>query len=134
MRSLSPSEKLEAVREVLNKNKTLNEVSLKFQVSRQTLASWTHKFDPKKGKISLKNAYRRGKNHPKKLPFKIEKVILDLVIKNPVDSLYILRKKLEDRGLKVSLTGVYNVLLRYQLQTKELRRRFSLEHPIKTVF
>ena len=77
---LTPSEKLKAVREVLSKeNKTLGEVSQKYQVSRQTLSSWIGKFDPKKGKISLNNHYRRGKNHPKKLSYKIEKTILDLV-------------------------------------------------------
>ena len=135
MRRISPKNKLNAVREVLNKNKTLSEVSSKFKVSRQTLALWIKKYqkDPKSGSRVLINGYKRGKNHHKSLSYKLEKQVLDLVIKNPDSGVHIIWKELADRGFKVSLKGVYNVLLRYELQTKELRHRFSLAHPLRTI-
>ncbi|KKS04523.1 hypothetical protein A2W70_00230 [Candidatus Curtissbacteria bacterium RIFCSPLOWO2_02_41_11] len=135
MRRISPKSKLKAVREVLNKNKTLSEVSSKYKVSRQTLSIWIKKYqkDPKSGSRSLVNGYKRGKNHHRRLSYKLEKQVLDLVIKNPDLGVHIIWKQLTDRGFKVSLKGVYNVLLRYELQTKELRHRFSLEHPVKTI-
>ena len=131
---LTPTDKLKAVREVLRYKRSLKEVSFKYGISRQSLYFWIKKFDPKSGKPSLKNGYRHGRNHPRKLSWKIEKIVLDLVINNPQFSLQKLNKQLQNRGLKVSLKGVYNILLRYELQTSELRQRFSLNHPLKTVF
>jgi len=65
---------------------------------------------------------------------KAEKLILDAVIKNPKLSVYGLQKRLEIAGLKLSVHGIYNVLVRYNLQRRQLRERFSVEHPVKTVF
>ena len=136
MRLLSAKSKLQAVLEVVNESKSLKETSLKYGCCRQSLYLWVKKFqsDPKRGLSLLKNRFRVGLKHPKRTSWRLERIILDLVIKYPLYSIYSLKVELVGQGHGISAAGVYQVLLRHELQTKELRRRFSLAHPARTVF
>ena len=136
MTRVSAAFKLKAVKEALGSKTSLKEVCLKYKISRQTLYFWIRKYTNSRLKdlSSLKNSYKKGKFHHKSIGWKAEKLILDAVIKNPKLSVYGLQKRLEIAGLKLSVHGIYNVLVRYNLQRRQLRERFSVEHPVKTVF
>src|SRR3990167_2916691 len=136
MRRLSALEKQAAISEVLVEKKPLKTVSEKYGCTRQAIFNWIKKYKqaPKKNSKTLENNYRRGNNHHRKLSWKIERLILDLVIKEPDLNVHRIKDEILNLGKKVSLHGVHNVLVSYNLQTKELRHKFSLEHPVKTVF
>lgn len=136
MRRFSASVKLKAVGEVLEKGKSPAEVASKYHCTRQSLFAWIKVFksDPRRAPKLLENSYLKGKNHPKKLSWKIEKEILDIVIANPDCTVRGICNELAKQGYKVSVHGVYNILAAYNLQTAQLRHKFSLEHPVKTVF
>ena len=136
MRQLSASEKLAAVREVINKKRKLSSVAQKYNCSRQSLHTWLNRYKafPLKGKYILESKYRRGNRHYKKLSWKIEKVVLDFVVKNPSLSLRRLTREVNNLGYKVSLKGVYGILARHNLRTSGLRHNFSILHPVRTLF
>ena len=136
MRRLSALEKQAAVCEVLIEKKPLKAVSEKYGCTRQAIFNWIKKYKlaPKQNSKTLENNYRRGNNHHKKLSWKIERLILDLIIKEPDLNVHRIRDEVLKLGKKVSIHGVHNVLVSYNLQTKELRHNFSLLHPVKTVF
>ncbi len=135
MKRFTPQYKKKVILEILVKGKTFKEVAAKYKCSRQAIYGWIllYKKAPKKTS-SLKNHYRRGRNHPKKVSWKIEKQILDIVVKKPDLGISGINKELAGLGYTISRHGIYNILLSYQLQTKEFRHRFSLNHPVKTVF
>src|SRR3990167_6625664 len=85
MRRLSALEKQAAISEVLKEKKPLKAVSEKYGCTRQAIFNWIKKYQqaPKKNSKTLENNYRRGANHHKKLSWKIERLILDIIIKNP---------------------------------------------------
>src|SRR3989344_6236258 len=136
MRQLSASEKLAAVREVINKKRKLSSVAQKYNCSRQSLHTWLNRYKafPLKGKYILESKYRRGNRHYKKLSWKIEKVVLDFVVKNPSLSLRRLTREVNNLGYKGSLKGVYGILARHNLRTSGLRHNFSILHPVRTLF
>src|SRR3990167_2220083 len=117
MRRLSASDKLKAVKQVLQKNRSFNEVSGIYGCSRQSLFLWIKRYkkSPRKGSLILKNNYSKGRNHPRYLGWKIEKLILDLVVKNPDLSVNGLFKEVKKLGYTVSTHGIYNALIRYDL-------------------
>src|SRR3990172_801148 len=135
MRRLSASDKLKAVKQVLQKNRSFNEVSGIYGCSRQSLFLWIKRYkkSPRKGSLILKNNYSKGKNHPRYLGWKIEKLILDLVVKKPDLSVRGLYKEVKESGYGFGAHGIYNVLVRYDLVRRELRQRFSQTHPAKTL-
>src|SRR3989344_119486 len=136
MHKLSTSEKLASVREVINKKRKLSSVARKYNCSRQSLHKWlnSYKAFPQKGKHILVSKYRRGNTHYKKLSWKVERVVLDFVVKNPSLSLRQLTREVNNLGYKVSLKGVYGILARHNLQTSGLRHNFSTLHPVRTLF
>ncbi|MBI2327939.1 helix-turn-helix domain-containing protein, partial [Candidatus Curtissbacteria bacterium] len=136
MRFFAAKEKLAAVREVVDKKRPLGEVSRRLGICRQTLYLWIKKYqkNPSRARQALANHYKSGKNHHRSLSWKLEKFILDLIIGNPQASVHKLWHEAKQAGFAVSLHGIYNILLRYNLQTKELRVRFSHQNPLKTVF
>ncbi len=136
MRQLSASKKLAAIREVINSKKSLSSVSKEYKCSRQSLHTWLNRYKdfPQKGKNVLEGKYRRGSAHYKKLPWKVERVVLDFVVKNPSLSLRRLTREVNNSGYKVSLKGVYGILARHNLQTAGLRHNFSILHPVRTLF
>ncbi|KKR86854.1 MAG: Glycosyl transferase, family 2, partial [Candidatus Curtissbacteria bacterium GW2011_GWA1_41_11] len=136
MHKLSASDKLAAVREVINKKRKLSSVAHKYNCSRQSLHTWLNRYkaSPLRGKHILESKYRRGSAHYKRLPWKIEKVVLDFVVKNPSLSLRQLTRQVNNSGYKISLKGVYGILVRHNLQTSGLRHNFSTLHPVRTLF
>lgn len=144
MRLLAAKDKLNAVLEVIEKGETLCDVAARYGCSRQSLAAWVKKY--KNGTTNKSNetnrsnlgilglAYRRGANHPKSLSPRIEKQVLDLVIKKPELNIYKLADELKARGVNISASGVYKILVRHNLQVKELRVAFSFSHPAGTVY
>src|SRR3990167_8523942 len=136
MRRLSALEKQAVISEVLIEKKPLKAVSAKYGCTRQAIFNWIKKYKqaPEQNSKTLENNYRRGNNHHKKLSWKIERLILDLIIKEPDLNVHRIKDEIQKLGKKVSLHGVHNVLVSYNLQTSELRHKFSLEHPVKTVF
>lgn len=128
--------KLKAVKDVLELHKSINNVASENGCSRQTIYLWINKFknSHKTDNLIFKSKYKKGQEHHKKLSWRIEKLVLDLAIKNPGLSLREITQKISSESHKVSLKGVFNILSRYGLQKKELRYRFSLNHPVKTVF
>lgn len=135
-KALAPSLKLKAVLEVVQSGKQISFVCKKYGVCRQTLYLWIkeYKKDPKAAKAQFAPKYKRGKKHPKRLLWKVEKAVLDVVVREPELGLSTIVGRLKEQGIKVSLHGAYNVLLRHELQTKQLRKAFANEHPAKTVF
>ena len=136
MHKLSASDKLAAVREVINKKRKLSSVAHKYNCSRQSLHTWLNRYkaSPLRGKHILESKYRRGSAHYKRLPWKIEKVVLDFVVKNPSLSLRQLTRQVNNLGYKISLKGIYGILIRHNLQTSGLRHNFSTLHPVRTLF
>lgn len=133
--TISPKQKLKAVRQVVDGKKSLNKASDELGISRQSLYLWVRKYrgNPKKGSSLFKSNYKAGKGHHKSVSWKVEKQILDLLVKYPTLSLRELTGRLRDSKVSISTHGVYNVLLRHELQTRELRVRFSEQRPVKTV-
>lgn len=134
-KSLTAPEKYKAVMEVISKKCGLVEVAGRYGVSRQSLYFWVKKYtaNSQKGSKSLKNNYVSGNKHPKSVSWKMEKEILQLVLQDPDLGIYGLWGKLKSRGYNVSEHGIYNVLLRHELQTKELRQRYAKARPTKVV-
>lgn len=136
MRKVLPaSVKYKAVVEALSGETKLVEIAKKYNVSRQSLYFWVRDFKKSNKKTSecLKSHYRRGSVHHKSISWKLEKEILDLVVKYPDWGIATLKNKLGEVGFEISPHGIHNVLVRNELQTKELRARFSQAHPLKTV-
>ena len=133
--TISPKQKLKAVRQVVGGKKSLNKASGELGVSRQSLYLWVRKYrgNPGKGTSLFKSNYKAGKSHHKSVSWKVEKQILGLVVKYPTLSLRELAARLADSKVSISTHGVYNVLLRHELQSRELRVRFSEQRPVKTV-
>ncbi|MDP2632399.1 MAG: glycosyltransferase family 2 protein, partial [Candidatus Curtissbacteria bacterium] len=130
------SQKLWAVRQVVERGKSISSIASKLGCCRQSLYLWVQKYkkNPQHGEKSLSGKWVRGAKHPRKISWKVEKHVLDLVVKYPDLGIDGLEEKLKELGFKIAHHGIYNILLRYGLQTKELRHRFSLNHPVKTVF
>ena len=134
MQKLSAERRFAAVCAVINKEKKLYQVCKEFEVSRQTLRNWILRYQHSPNISSLANKHVRGYKHHNKLSWYVEKLILDLVIKNPDETLRGILQKVNESGCKISLHGVFNVLGKHELSTCEQRRRFSLNHPLKTLF
>ena len=136
MPRLSATKKLEAVKEVLEKSRPLAKVASEFGCTRPSLYLWINQYrkNPQMASENLRSKYLKGNKHPKRIKWQIERQVLDLVVKHPDLSLRELQKSLLAQGIKISLHGLHNVLVRNNLQTDELRHRFSLSHPIKTIF
>lgn len=132
---LPTSLKYKAVKEVLRGGKGTKEIAKNYHVCRQSLYFWVKKFNQSaKGEPrSLEAKYRKGARHHKRISFRCEKQILDLVVKDPGASIDSLVRKLNALGYQISKHGVYSALLRHEIQTKELRARFAQTHPLKTV-
>ena len=81
MKRLPFSDKVRAVKEVIEYGNSLQKVSAEFGCSRQTLALWvkSYKNNPK----LLKNNFKKGKSHHKSIPWSVEKKVIEFVIKEP---------------------------------------------------
>ena len=81
MKRLPFSDKVRAVKEVIEYGNSLQKVSAEFGCSRQTLALWvkSYKNNPK----LLKGNFKKGKFHHRSTSCNTEKKVIDLVIKNP---------------------------------------------------
>jgi len=133
--SVTARHKLDAVKRVLDRKEPIGEVAKDLNISRQSLYKWIKEYEesPNKSSTNLENNYSRGKSHYKSLSWKIEKQVLDISVKHPDYSLGKITLIANESEAKVSEHGVYNVLARNNLQTKELRRDFSARHLVKTV-
>ena len=110
---LPTSLKYKAVREVLSQKKGVEEIAKKYDVSRQSLYFWVKKFrrSGRPGSLSLEANYKRGFSHHKRISPRVEKQILDFVVKDPDASIFDLTSKLNALGYKISKHGVYYVII-----------------------
>ena len=145
MKRLAAQVKLSAVLEVIEGKRGLVTVSAKFGCSRQSLASWVRRFRqarstfPKAGeaKCALKvfqGAYKRGASHPRSLAPHVERLVLEMVIKKPELNVRGLALELGKHGFGISVSAVYKILVRHNLQVQELRHAFSFSHPAGTIY
>ncbi len=108
MKRLPFFDKVKAVREVIEYGNSLQKVSKKFGCSRQTLALWvkSYKNDPK----SLKYKFKKGKSHHKSISWKVEKKVVDLVIKEPDFSISkLLNQDLQNVSKLIKIFSAYTV-------------------------
>lgn len=131
---LSASKKLHAVKAVVNNKEKLTEVSKKYNCSRQSISNWIKAYSNSSTLKSLKSKYRKGKFHHRKIPLKTEKLILDLAIKYPEESIRGITSRLNVSNNNASIHGVFNTLRKHNLTSKTQRKNFSLIHPLKTLF
>src|SRR3990172_6771242 len=126
MHKLPIHQRLEAVKKVLFDGQALGKTALAYGCSRQTLWRWVKLYKKTKSAEGIRDHYVSGARHPKANPRTFERQVLDLVVKNPSLSAAGLVRDLGSRGTKVSASSVYRVLLKNELMTRQLRRRFSL--------
>lgn len=142
---LAAQVKLIAVLEVIEGKSSLVTVSKKYGCSRQSLALWIERFrlarstfpEADEAKIALKvfqGAYKRGVSHPGSLAPRVERLVLDMVIKNPELNVRALALELALQKVAVSVASVYKILVRHNLQVRELRFAFASLHPAGTVY
>ncbi|OGD93516.1 hypothetical protein A2697_03290 [Candidatus Curtissbacteria bacterium RIFCSPHIGHO2_01_FULL_41_44] len=131
---LSAKDKLSAVKEVLERGRTLAQVSRGLGCTRQTLATWIRRYRACRSVNSLKGRYLRGAKHPKSLGAKLEKRVLEIIVCAPSFSVHEIGRELLRQGYKVSTFGIWRILTAHNLQVRELREKFSLSHPARTVF
>ncbi|MBV1820691.1 helix-turn-helix domain-containing protein [Bacteroidales bacterium MSK.15.36] len=98
-----------------------------FGISRTTYYKWYERYK-KFGIEGLKDAEKKKPNMPNKISKEIEKIILDLVIERPKDGPRRLSYDLNDMGIDISETGVYNVLKRNGLNRTKDRIKFAREN------
>ena len=145
MKRLAAQVKLEAVLEVVEGKRSLIEVSKKYGCSRQSLAVWLARYKKAQGvrKVrdvrkeaseALESAYRRGASHPRSLAPRVERLVLEMVIKLPELNIRDLSLELARAGVKISTAAVYKILVRHNLQVRELRHAFSFAHPAGTLY
>ncbi len=136
MKRFSATQKFAAVHDILASKKRYKVVCKKYNCSRQSLYFWLKKYEryPESSLGKFKSKYKKGKNHPRSISWKVERKILDIVIKNSYLSISDIKNRLADEGIKVSVHGIHSALVRYGLNTKESRHKFSLTHPVKTLF
>src|SRR3989344_4535902 len=117
----SLQEKIEVIKRVKSGEK-ITEICKQLKISRTTLHKWLKNYNamgPRGKNSALSPKYIRGKKHWKSIDLKKEKQILKFAIKNPAYSPQKIAKR-----LNLSPYGVWSVLKRDNLNTKEARERY----------
>ncbi len=95
-----------------------------FNISRTTYYKWYSRYK-KYGIEGLKDREKCKPNMPNKISSEVENIILNLVINNPNDGPRRLLYNLKELDIDISEAGVYNVLKRNNLSTREKRIQFA---------
>ncbi len=139
-RRFSPKEKLLILDEVKRSGQKVSDVCKKWGISRFTFYNWAKNWrDPSNLRRAnlLKEKRPNGKNHPKAIAGKREKLILECVLRNPGWSSHKIEKFLAEYlggAFKVSNHGIQNVLNRNSLNCEEARFEYSRSHLTRSVF
>lgn len=98
-----------------------------FDISRTTYYKWYKRYK-ESGIEGLKDKKRSSPEMPNKTPLEVEKLILDLVIENPEYGPRRLSQCLNEIGIFISESGVYNVLKRNNLNTQQNRNVYAKKY------
>ncbi|WP_352405017.1 helix-turn-helix domain-containing protein [Sporanaerobacter acetigenes] len=106
------------------KTGNVSETCKLFGVSRTTYYKWYERYK-ECGVEGLKDKERAKPKMPNEISKEVENTILELVIQNPKDGPRRLSYDLNDIGIDISETGVYNALKRNGLNIAEERIKYS---------
>lgn len=106
------------------KTKNVAETCRMFGISRTTYYKWYERYK-ESGLEGLIDRERKDPNMPNKIPSEVEELILDCVIENPNYGPRRLSQDLYELDIRISESGVYNVLKRNNLNTKESRKKYA---------
>ncbi|OGD98856.1 hypothetical protein A3B54_03930 [Candidatus Curtissbacteria bacterium RIFCSPLOWO2_01_FULL_42_50] len=146
---LSPQKKLEILKKVFEEGLEVVSVCRLYGISRFSFYKWARVYKKvisdksqviSKEKILLKllEAKRpRGCGHFRSIKGKREKLVLEVVLKNPHWSSHQISKYLKsykNGSYYISNHGVHNILKKHLLNTENLRIEFTGKHPVRSVF
>lgn len=101
-----------------------------FGISRTSYYKWYNRYQ-KMGIEGLEDIPRSKPKMPNKVPKYIEKIIIRLALKSPKDGPKRICYELQDMGIDVGETGIYNVLKRNDLNTASKRMDYTNRSEIK---
>lgn len=132
---LTPKQRLEMIKEVIDEGHSITSVCKKYRISRVTFYNWQKRYKEVRNRRQevreedLKNKKTKAKKYYRQATKEQEKAVLDVVLKNPSFSIKQIKEHLpkNDQGKPILGThGVYNVLYRNNLNTKKKREEASL--------
>lgn len=103
-----------------------------FGISRTTFYQWKNAYE-QHGMRGLEVKEPKAPEMPNKVSAIVERAILNYVKMNPVDGPRRIYYELKSEDFEVGETGVYNVLKRNSLTTREKRVAYSKHHRSRTV-
>ncbi len=101
-----------------------------FGISRTSYYKWYNRYQ-KMGVEGLNDMPKSKPKMPNRVSKEIENIIIKLALESPKDGPRRLSYELEDMGIDVGETGVYNTLKRYNLNTSNKRLQYAKSRGIR---
>lgn len=129
MDKFTPENRYLVIKYALESNNITKACKL-FGISRTSYYKWYNRYQ-KMGVEGLQDTPKSKPKMPNKVPKDIEELIIKLALNSPKDGPKRLSYQLEDMGIDLGETGVYNVLKRNNLNTSSKRLNCAKNSGIK---